>query len=377
MIYILFATSVSVVSILVSIFLHLQLITFKTELLQSDVLTKNQTCRLKMKDAIIDLSNTMLEVSSINKLLNTILKKVIEVIPEAEYGSILVMNEEELLEFHAIYGFDERLMLLKLNPEETYQWKATKGNFNSPIIIDNLIEYSVDILENTTLEAMNEIDTLTLRSSLSAPLLIDGKFYGSINIDSVSSNVFNQEHIKLMAYFVNQATIAIDNHNLYKKVLFLSKYDGLTKAYNRNYFEEIFETMLHKSQREKESVTLVLCDLNKFKEINDHYGHLTGDAVLRHFSIQFSSQMRKSDLFARFGGDEFIAVFFNSNSIQTKSKMELIYKDILSNPFLTSESNVPLYSEFSYGLAEFPKEGNNMKTLVHIADKRMYERKEK
>jgi diguanylate cyclase (GGDEF)-like protein len=226
-----------------------------------------------------------------------------------------------------------------------------------------------------TYSTMNDANALSTKSSISAPLLIDGQFFGSINIDSSKTNIFKQEDIKLMAYFANQVTIAIKNQQYYEKIIFMSKYDSITGAMNRHYFEEYAETILHQINPQADPLTFVIMDLNNFKAINDQYGHNSGDMVLALFADSFSSLLSQEDIFARYGGDEFIAIFFHSNTIQTSQKLLSIYNDIVKRPILLTQDDQMIHCSFSYGMAEFPCEGTELTSLIQLADQRMYQHK--
>lgn len=342
---------------------------------QYDEDSSNQKRMLHLQEAMLELSNCMTTVNGIDELLDIILKKAIDVIPEAECGSILVMNEEGKLEFKAIFGFKQELFEVTLDPKECYQWRATSGHFNGPLIIQDLSQLSKNFMTNGTYYQMREAEALITKSSLSAPVLIDGQFFGSINVDSVKTNVFKNEHKKLMAYFANQATIAIRNHQYYEKILFMSKYDNLTGAMNRHRFQEYMEAMLKDIDQKKEPNTLVLMDLNYFKSINDQYGHTSGDIILKFFASAFSSEISHTDIFARYGGDEFIAVFFNCDTTNTAEKLQFIHSNITKKPLQLTPDGQDVYCHFSYGMAEFPTESTDLKTIIHLADRRMYSHK--
>lgn len=373
---IIFLIVIMLYSFIIIFYYHIKLRKALILISQYDTDASSQQRIFQLQKAMLELSSQMTTLNSLNELLDTILKKAIEVIPEAEYGSILVMNTEGLLEFKAIYGFKEDLFKVKLDPTESYQWQATNGYFSGTLIIQDLSVFSKNFMTEENYSVMEEIDALCPRSSLSAPLLIDGQFFGSINVDSSKMYVFKDEHKKLMAYFANQATIAIRNHQYYEKMLFLSKYDGLTKVMNRHYFQQQIETILSNDTTDKEPITFVLMDLDNFKTINDQYGHSSGDHILSCFTQSFSSQVGHNTLFARYGGDEFIAIFFNSDIHQTTNKIKPIYDSITKRPIqLNTNRKDRVYCLFSYGMAEYPTEGDELKTLIHLADQRMYKHK--
>lgn len=342
---------------------------------QYDADSANQKRMLHLQDAMLELSSYMTKVNSLTELLDIILRKAIDVIPEAEYGSILVMNKVGQLEFKAIFGFDKELSQITLDPTECYQWRATSGHFVGPLIIHDLSELSKNFMTDDTYIKMNDANALIVKSSLSAPLLIDGQFFGSINIDSVKTNVFKEEHKRLMAYFADQATIAIINHQYYERILFMSNHDNLTGAMNRRHFQEHAEVMIHENSHKNTPITFVIMDLNNFKAINDQYGHASGDIILTFFANSFTTYLLQTDLFTRYGGDEFIAVFFNSDTANTTQKLRTIHKCITQTPITLTTESREVFCSFSYGMAEFPAESTELKTLIHLADQRMYQHK--
>lgn len=322
---------------------------------------------------MLELSNYMIQVKSVKELLSIILEKAIEMIPTASHGSILVMNKKGKLEFKAIFGFEEDLFKVMLDPEESYQWKAANGVFTGPIIIEDLQKYGDKSLSEDNYNAMNEIEALSINSSLSAPIMINKLFFGFINLDSKMNNMFNEEDIQMMAYFANQATIAIANHQLYEEVLYFSRYDGLTKIFNRRYFEEIIQEQLLENL--SIGFSIVIIDLNKFKQINDLYGHRNGDLVLESFATFFREEVSDKDVFARYGGDEFVSMFYNKSYAQTDEMMLKIQQLNTIRKIELLDTVTSIEASFSYGIATYPNDGINLNQLLFIADSRMYEYK--
>lgn len=109
------------------------------------------------------------------------------------------------------------------------------------------------------------------------------------------------------------------------------------------------------------------CDIDRFKEINDFYGHQSGDEVLLYFASLVCSRIRKTDLVGRYGGDEFIAVFLNSDLSEARSKMLEISKEFASHRFLFDDE---VKSSFSFGIA-CAHEFNEMSILIAAAELRM------
>lgn len=112
-----------------------------------------------------------------------------------------------------------------------------------------------------------------------------------------------------MQYIKEQIEIAISKYKLYEKIKFLSRHDQLTGFINRSYFEELFDQNIKLAKRYNRSLSLAVIDLDRLKTVNDNFGHLAGDTLIMTFSKKLKSYFRDSDIFSRFGGDEFVALF--------------------------------------------------------------------
>ena len=201
--------------------------------------------------------------------------------------------------------------------------------------------------------------------------MIDNKLYAILNIDSSQENAFDAVDINLIQFFSAQISIAIRNKLLVDETIKLSKFDKLTGAYNRNYFEKIFESHNEITLENLEPYAIVLCDLNFLKSINDTFGHTAGDLVLSEFSSIIRDSIRDSDIFSRVGGDEFVLLLKNISSQRAEEKMARIFKKYEYHTVNFNGHKLPV--TFSYGLANSPDDSMVYDVLVKIADIRMYE----
>ncbi|WP_295053885.1 GGDEF domain-containing protein [Sulfuricurvum sp.] len=146
--------------------------------------------------------------------------------------------------------------------------------------------------------------------------------------------------------------------------------DGLTKSYNRKWFEDTVCNSDRISIRE--SGTLVMVDLNKFKQINDSYGHVVGDKVLIHIAFKLKESGGRV---VRYGGDEFMIIFdAKVSQSEIKTKMDAIL-DYCNNIHFKVDQN-EFKINFAYGMAPFTQ-GSDINTVIEIADKAMYHHKTK
>jgi diguanylate cyclase (GGDEF)-like protein len=147
-------------------------------------------------------------------------------------------------------------------------------------------------------------------------------------------------------------------------------FDKLTNIYNRTYFEDMFYDFQNKAFTHNKKFTLVIMDLNYLKKINDTYGHILGDEALKTFAEGVKKHFNATDVFARYGGDEFIALVDNVNLEHTKQTFEEIISYFEHINIEYNGTLIPI--QFSYGIAEAPAESMILDILVKIADERMY-----
>jgi len=322
---------------------------------------------LKLKEAMLEISYSVIGVNNINALFDLILQKAIDSIENASIGTVLILDDNENLKIAAFRGYEiEESKKFSVKLKESIVWFKTKGNIDKAIIIND-----VDKTNKINFLATNQ--NLKIKSIISSPIVIDEKLYGFINIDSNKNNVFDDIDLEIMEYIRNQIQIAISKYELYEEMFYLSRYDKLTNLYNRRYFEDLFDKYIYKSTKYKEHFSLVVFDLNELKLVNDKYGHLAGDELIKSFAKNLSESIRSSDILVRLGGDEFVGVFFKTNSNNLIKKIEDLIENFKNNQIVFEGNNITC--SFSYGIAEFPKDSNDYKELVKIADKRMYEYK--
>ena len=148
--------------------------------------------------------------------------------------------------------------------------------------------------------------------------------------------------------------------------------DPLTGLGNRNLLMDRFRSALERSRRSRKPFALLMIDLDRFKEINDRYGHATGDFVLITIARRLVDSVRASDTVVRWGGDEFVLII---ESIEERSELDLVGQkliDMLSER-VTLKPGVNVSLGGSIGFGVYPVDGGNMEDLLAAADKAMYE----
>ena len=148
--------------------------------------------------------------------------------------------------------------------------------------------------------------------------------------------------------------------------------DALTGLYNHRYFYEQLSHELERSQRYAQPLTLLLMDMNNFKDINDTYGHMVGDKFLGLVGQIIAKQIRSSDIGARYGGDEFVVILPNSSAAEARITADKLSEAVAHAAALsTNEESVQL--GISIGIATCPDDSRVPGELIEIADSRLYE----
>jgi len=161
---------------------------------------------------------------------------------------------------------------------------------------------------------------------------------------------------------------------LYQKVQGLAITDALTQVYCRRYFLERFSEELKRSKKNKLHLCFLMIDLDNFKQFNDHYGHLVGDAILRQVSKTICGMVRQIDFIGRYGGEEIAIVLAETDKEQASFAAERIRQAIAASVIKAYDEELKV--TVSIGVATFPDDSEHMRDLIEIADQALYLAKE-
>ena len=170
--------------------------------------------------------------------------------------------------------------------------------------------------------------------------------------------------------------MVLDNARLYEAAKRLAITDGLTKIYNHRFFQELFEKEFTRSDRYGTVFSLIMLDIDLFKRINDTYGHLYGDEILKEIAQLVKSCLRTMDLLARYGGEEFAVLLPETNLNEAVRTAERIRRAVENNDFMASRGQ-GLKVTVSQGVTFYPSPGVTSRSdIVGKADSALYEAKE-
>lgn len=220
-------------------------------------------------------------------------------------------------------------------------------------------------------------DTLNTDFFVTVPVKAKDKVLGAILVD----NIFNKKPItksdvRMLTLFANHAGLAIENSRLYEETVYLSNIDWLTRLWNYGKFQQMLSLELERSKINDTVLTLVMLDVDNFKNYNDTLGHIKGDGALKQIAEILHGKSRKFDAVARYGGEEFAIIMPNTSrenarlfAERIRNDVERTYADDISIRDITKRLTI------SAGVAMYPEDAGTKDELISHADLALYEAK--
>lgn len=331
----------------------------------------------KINQAILELSMDLLKHHENEQIYQKMLEKMIQTIPNAQGGSVLIKKDDKF-RYVAAVGFDLN-ELSKISFEDNVERIWIKPPYTLKKRKDIITIY--DKVDPGMLPLMRKVGKIdNIMCTVSVPIEINGETVLIINFDNFSDeNAFNQASVELARLFANYLGVVFERIRLegkikeqYEEMVYLSSHDPLTGLMNRRSFQEYGEKLLALAKREGKKVSLLFLDLSDFKPINDKYSHIFGDQVLKIIGSRIERSLRESDLVARFGGDEFVVLAYNCAEQDVKHlAQKLAY--FIQEPIEYEGKTISV--GVNIGIAIYPDHSQDLDGLVRLADMAMYNAK--
>jgi diguanylate cyclase (GGDEF)-like protein/putative nucleotidyltransferase with HDIG domain len=210
-------------------------------------------------------------------------------------------------------------------------------------------------------------------SALAVPIEGVTELIGVIALYARSKDAFSPDHQRLLSGVASRASAAIENSLKYSQVERSATTDMLTGLPNARSLFLHLDAELARSRRNHDSVTVLVCDLDRFKQLNDLHGHMTGNRALRAVAQALKKQCREYDFVARLGGDEFVVVLPTHRADSAKTKIEHLRQSVAA---AIAEIPGAAGVGMSVGHASYPEDGGDAEALLAAADRRMYAMKQ-
>ena len=321
---------------------------------------------------LYNISQAVNFIDDLKRLISVILDKAIETV-NAEKGSLMLYDPaDNTLQVKVVYGLKDKkhendinngiIECQKMKPESGI---AGKVFTEKKSIITNLGG------QDPRFNQLSGGDS-NVSSLICVPLIAKGECIGIINIkNKKNGKLFNKKDLEFVEALANQAAIAVDNAQLYE----LATKDGLTKLYIHRHFYFLLESEIKRVQRYHHVLSLLMLDIDNFKHVNDTYGHLVGDMVLKEIAATIQKTIRHVDIPARYGGEEFTIILPETAALNAVTIAERLRKKI-SEIEVKVDDNTIIRPTVSIGIAEYPNAADDIKDLIDWADKALYVSKE-
>ena len=204
-----------------------------------------------------------------------------------------------------------------------------------------------------------------------APLLVGDDLIGILLVDNAEDE--GPTFIRMLHILANHCALSLKNSQLFHTIQEMARRDGLTGLLHHAAFLDELERMVDDAQAHDRPLTLVMSDLDHFKDFNDDYGHQAGDKVLQEVARWWQAIMPDHAILGRYGGEEFICALPGESLSRGTELAEVLRAALMSHPI--SHNGIQLHVTASFGVAEFGNPATNATRLIRLADKALYRAK--
>jgi diguanylate cyclase (GGDEF)-like protein len=323
--------------------------------------------RATQLQAINSIARHATSVLELNQLLHSVCTLVQRCFP-GDHACVL-LREEDALILRAQYGSLTPLLEEgEVFPCEGKWWNQSLSSAEDFLGDSSGIETIADLSSHEGKARLCE----EAQSRISIPMISYGQPLGLMVLSSREPNFFAHTETQPLESVADIFSSAIQNANYVQRVKQLAYLDGLTGIFNRRYFETRIKEEIERARRFSTELAVVMVDVDKFKSLNDTFGHLLGDEVLRQVSSLMSRQIRKIDVVCRYGGEEFVVLLPQTGpeqALHVANKLRLAVEE-------WKFPGVPRTLTISGGVGVFPQHGQTPEQLVKAADAALYAAKE-
>ena len=314
--------------------------------------------------ALYEIAQTMGTSLGVADTMALIASKLTSLIPFSTCALFLYKEENDSLSCGFATGVDAELVqqLAFENGQGLVGWVARNRR---PL---------VNARPTADFEAAGVEAETALSSALVCPLVFGDRLIGALAVYHVTPGAFSDDHRRLLDRICEQAAGVVHNSVLYEQTKRDSLTDPLTGLPNTRSMFVHLSRELARAQRLGSEVSLLVLDLDDFKEINDRHGHHVGDRALREIARVLRAETRPYDICVRYAGDEFVVVLSGCGPEEAENKRVELQQAIDALPFEVRPGQ-PLALGCSCGSASFPRDGAAYELLLSVADRRMYEDK--
>ncbi len=320
--------------------------------------------------ALQKATSSLLHTLDLSRLMGQILDAALEAIPSAEQAWLHLIEQPD--------GIGKRSTEISINDPRIHRIKALE-ELQGPL---NRISEGRSLLltdaqaEPTLLSLLeSERERRSTRSAIIAPLILDDEdVLGALSLSASMPSVFSERDLRLLTSFAATATAAIHNAILYSETQNLATTDPLTGQLNRRTFFEMGQREIERFQRFGRPLCWAMFDVDRFKQINDTYGHAAGDQVLVAIVERCCRVIRHIDILGRYGGDEFVILLPETDHHLASEIADRVRISVADSPVTTDAGSVDV--SISMGITEATPNTADLGILLNKADQALYKSKQ-
>ena len=327
-----------------------------------------------------DLNHRLLELYSLyqiglalsttfdlNEIFNMYIKIFQETLKVDRFGIFLIDHSALTLTLQTSFGMPKKYSNMKTT------FKFGEDIFGNVLVLKQTI-YVPDLQKETRYQYFR--DGTKSGSFLVIPLVLQkNNAVGVISLYRIKPGAFKENEISLFKKIAHEIAKVIDKTLLFRYTKELSITDDLTGLNNRRYFNERIDREVQRSKRYKRQLTVLMIDIDYFKNYNDVNGHLMGDEILKQVAHTLETNVRKADILARYGGEEFVVILPEIDKSHALQVAEKLRSTIDKKKFPKEENQPNGNLSISLGISTLPDDSVDAKELVDFADRALYKAK--
>lgn len=321
--------------------------------------TELETARTRVRELAVlnDISSLVYKNLDERSMIETIVDKSKDLV-RSEHSALLLLDGGKVTGFYTSLG-------------DSTGCKPMATGILARVLRDGMPVRGDNASEIEGFQGFPANHPIQTRSILVVPILLDGTIMGElILVNRIGAAGFSHEDEDLLITLGFHAAFALERARHHQEVTRLANIDGLTGLNNHRAFQERLEQEIERARRFQKKLSLLMMDIDFFKQLNDNYGHRTGDEVLKKIACRIAESVRNVDLAARYGGEEFVAMLPETSRQGALVTAERIRRMIMDTPVKVDDREVTV--TISIGVATFPEDASEREYLIDEADRAMY-----
>ncbi len=334
-----------------------------------EIAKKNQDLNHRLLElySLYQIGLALSTTLDLDEIFNMYIKIFQETLKVDRFGIFLIDRSASTLTLQTFFGMPKKYSNMKTT------FKFGEDIFGTVLMLKQTI-YVPDLKKETRYQYFKE--GTKSGSFLVIPLVLQkNNSVGVISLYRIEPGSFKGNEISLFKKIAHEIAKVIDKTLLFRYTKELSITDDLTGLYNRRYFNERIDREVQRSKRYKRKLTVLMIDIDYFKNYNDVNGHLMGDEILKQVAHTLEANVRKADILARYGGEEFVVILPEIDKSHALQVAEKLRSTIDKKNFPREENQPNGNFSISLGISTLPDDSVDAKELVDFADRALYKAK--